>query len=65
MKIFENRQEAGLLLGKRLNQYLTEEEKQKSIILAIPRGGIPVAYYASKVSNIPFYFVISKKNYKS
>ena len=58
---FKNRKEAGKLLGKELNKYLTEEEKQNAVILAIPRGGVPVAYYVSKATGIPFNIVITKK----
>jgi predicted phosphoribosyltransferase len=58
---FKNRKEAGELLGKELNKYLTDEEKQNAVILAIPRGGVPVAYYVSKETGIPFNIVITKK----
>ncbi len=58
---FKNREEAGELLGIELNKYLTEEEKQNAVILAIPRGGVPVAYYVSKTTGIPFNIVITKK----
>ncbi|RMA97711.1 phosphoribosyltransferase [Hydrogenothermus marinus] len=59
MKLFKNREEAGNLIGKYLNKYL--EDKEDAIILAIPRGGVPVAYYVAKETGIPFYFVISSK----
>ena len=58
---FKNRKEAGELLGKELNKYLTDEKKQNAVILAIPRGGVPVAYYVSKTTEIPFNIVITKK----
>ena len=58
---FKNRKEAGELLGVELNKYLTEEEKQNAVILAIPRGGVSVAYYVSKATGIPFNIVITKK----
>lgn len=58
---FKNREEAGELLGIELNKYLTEEEKQNAVILAIPRGGVPIAYYVSKITGIPFNIVITKK----
>ncbi len=58
---FKNREEAGILLGQYIKDELSEEEKKDAIILAIPRGGVPVAYYISKETGIPFYIVITKK----
>lgn len=58
---FKNRKEAGKLLGEELNKHLTDEEKKNAVILAIPRGGVPVAYYVSKETGIPFNIVITKK----
>lgn len=57
---YENRRKAGKVLAK------TMEDKcgfylKNSIILAIPRGGVPVAYSVAKKLNIPFHLVITKK----
>ena len=57
--MFKNREEAGLLLGKLLESKL--KEKENTIILAIPRGGVPVAYQVSKILKIPFTMVVAKK----
>ncbi|WP_457643109.1 phosphoribosyltransferase [Persephonella sp.] len=57
--MFKNREEAGELLGRLLVEAV--ENKENAVILAIPRGGVPVAYYASKVSGIPFSMVVAKK----
>jgi predicted phosphoribosyltransferase len=59
MRIFKDREEAGKLLGEFLKSF--NFDKENSIILAIPRGGVPVAYQVSKALNIPFSLVIVKK----
>ena len=63
MYIFENREEAGKLLGRLLSQYIEKLglSPDDTIILAIPRGGVPIAYYLSKETGIPFSLVITKK----
>jgi putative phosphoribosyl transferase len=38
---FHNRSEAGRLLGKRLAKYANHPDV---LVLALPRGGVPVAY---------------------
>ncbi|MCX7760148.1 MAG: phosphoribosyltransferase family protein [Hydrogenothermaceae bacterium] len=57
--IFRDREEAGKLLSKEVRKY--NFDRDNSIILAIPRGGVPVAYQLSKELNIPFSLVITKK----
>ncbi|NPA54585.1 MAG: phosphoribosyltransferase [Aquificae bacterium] len=61
--MFENREEAGKLLGKYLKEKLDKFgiDKDNAILLAIPRGGIPIAYYVAKETGIPFSLVITKK----
>lgn len=57
--IFKDRFQAGNLLAehiKNLNIDLTN-----TVILAIPRGGVPVAYQVAKHLNIPFGLVVTKK----
>ncbi len=63
MYIFENREEAGKLLGKLLAQYIEKLglSRDNTVILAIPRGGVPIAYYVSRETGIPFSLVITKK----
>ncbi|MBD3194960.1 MAG: phosphoribosyltransferase [Candidatus Lokiarchaeota archaeon] len=56
---FSNRTEAGKILAKELEKHpvlLTN-----SLILAIPRGGVPVSYSVAEELKIPFYLVITKK----
>ena len=63
MYIFENREEAGKLLGRLLSQYIEKLglSPDDTIILAIPRGGVPIAYYISKETGIPFSLIVTKK----
>ncbi len=58
---FKNREEAGLLLGKAIKEKYPELNRSNAVILAIPRGGVPVAYYVAKETGIPFSVVITKK----
>jgi len=57
--MFKNREEAGELLGEVLSKIV--EDKENTVLLAIPRGGVPVAYYAAKKTGIPFSMVVAKK----
>ncbi len=58
--IFENRFQAGVLLSEIIKE-LPEEERENALILAIPRGGVEVAYGLSKETGIPFSLVIVRK----
>ncbi|WP_457600265.1 phosphoribosyltransferase [Hydrogenivirga sp.] len=57
--IFENREEAGRLLAEVLRDKIHPEDNP--IILAIPRGGIPVAYAIARELNIPMSVVVVRK----
>lgn len=57
--MFENREEAGRKLGLDLLKKFFN--KGNTVILAIPRGGVPVAYEMSKILKIPFSLIITKK----
>ncbi len=59
MKRFKNREEAGKLLAEKIKEL--NLNPKESVILAIPRGGVPVAYQISKETKIPFSLVIVKK----
>lgn len=54
---FYNRKEAGELLAAALEKY----SHLNPVILAIPRGGVPVAYEVAKVLKAPLDVVITKK----
>lgn len=59
-RIFEDRAQAGRLLATQLN-FLSEKEKDEAVILALPRGGVPVAYEISQTLGIPLDVLISRK----
>ncbi len=55
--IFKDRLEAGLLLSEKLQRY----KNTNSVVLAIPRGGVPVAHEVAKSLDLPLDIVLSKK----
>lgn len=55
--IFENRKEAGKLLADKLQHYRGTD----SVVLAIPRGGLPVGFEIAKELSLPFDIILSKK----
>ncbi len=59
-QVFENRKEAGILLSAHLN-FLSKKDLKNAIILALPRGGVPVAYEISQKTGIPFDVLIVRK----
>ena len=58
MKRFHNREEAGRLLALRLSHYANRSDV---IILALPRGGVPVGYEVSHALNIPLDVLVVRK----
>lgn len=58
MEKYKNRSEAGDVLGHRLKKY---QDKKNVLILALPRGGVPVAYEMAHVLHLPLdVFVVRK-----
>src|SRR3972149_10073593 len=55
--IFKNRKEAGQKLAELLKSYSAENP----IILAMPRGGVVVAYEIAKALNAPLDVIVSRK----
>ncbi|GAB4092565.1 phosphoribosyltransferase [Flaviaesturariibacter terrae] len=55
--MFENRTEAGRLLARELG-FL---RKQQGVILAVPRGGVPVAYEVATALQWPMELMLVKK----
>ena len=55
--IFQNRIEAGLLLADKLKNY----HSGTGLVLAIPRGGVPVAYAVAKELGLPIELILTKK----
>lgn len=56
-EILKDRIEAGLLLSDKLMKY----QNSNTVILAIPRGGIPIGYEIAKKLNLPLDIILSKK----
>lgn len=55
---FSDRQEAGWMLAKLLTKYL---DRPDVLVLALPRGGVPVAYEVAKYIHAPLdVFVVRK-----
>ena len=55
---FGNRREAGQLLARQLNRY---NDRPDVIVLALPRGGVPVGYEVAQALNAPLdVFVVRK-----
>ena len=55
--MFQDRIEAGLLLASKLSKYKTDP----GIVLAVPRGGVPVAYEVAKELGFPIEVILTKK----
>ena len=54
---FKNRNDAGILLAEKLDQYI----KENTVLLAIPRGGVPVAFEIAKKYLLPLEPIMLKK----
>jgi putative phosphoribosyl transferase len=55
--IFENRSEAGAMLAEKLEEFRGSD----AIVLAVPRGGIPVGYEIAKRLFLPLDLILAKK----
>jgi predicted phosphoribosyltransferase len=55
---FENRREAGILLARKLSNYAGRTD---TIVLALPRGGVPVAYEIATALNLPLDVLVVRK----
>lgn len=55
--MFTNREEAANLLAKKLKKYKNSD----GIVLAVPRGGVPLGCIISEQLNLPLDIVLSKK----
>lgn len=58
MKIFKNRQSAGKLLAEKLEKY---KDRNNTIVLAIPRGGVVVGAEVAKDLKLPLDIIITRK----
>lgn len=58
MLVFKNRKDAGTQLAAALKQY---KDKTNTIVLGLPRGGIPVAFEIAKALNLPLDVFLVRK----
>ena len=56
--IFRDRTEAGQVLASKLTKYLNQVN---TVILALPRGGVPVAYEIGKELGLPVDIFVVRK----
>ncbi len=54
---FRDRTEAGLLLAEKLRKY----KGKQGVVLAVPRGGVPVAYEVARELELPLELILTKK----
>ena len=60
--MFQNRTEAGKLLGKKIKEELAIEElKSKIIVLGIPRGGVVVAKEVAEILGCSLDIIVTRK----
>jgi putative phosphoribosyl transferase len=55
--LFENRLEAGKILAKKLTDYKSD----KTVVLAIPRGGVPVGLAVASYLDVPLDVIVVRK----
>lgn len=55
--MFQDRIDAGLALSRHLQHY----KRVDGVTLAVPRGGVPVAFPISKILELPLDIILSKK----
>ena len=56
--MFKDRYEAGRQLAKKLKKY---KNRENTVVLGLPRGGVPVAYELAEALNLPLDLIIIKK----
>lgn len=56
-ELLKDREEAGILLTEKLKKY----QNSNTVVLAIPRGGVPIGYEIAKKLHLPLDIVLSKK----
>jgi putative phosphoribosyl transferase len=55
--MFQDRIDAGLALSQHLQHY----KRVDGVMLAVPRGGVPVAFPIAKILELPLEIILSKK----
>lgn len=55
--MFSDRTEAGLLLAEKLRKF----KNDPGVVLAVPRGGVPIAYFVARELGFPIEVILTKK----
>ena len=55
--LFDNRQQAGKALARRLKEY----NRKNTVVLSLPRGGVPVGFEIAKVLGAPLDVLVARK----
>lgn len=58
MALFQDRRHAGRLLAQKLNRYANRPD---ILVLALPRGGVPVAYEVTQALQAPLDIFLVRK----
>ncbi len=58
LKRFDDRKEGGRALAAKLSEY---QNRKDVVVLALPRGGVPVAFEVAKALNVPLDVLIVRK----
>jgi putative phosphoribosyl transferase len=59
--MFKNRTQAGILLSQKLKTALSGRERLDNAIVALPRGGVPIAVEIARAIAAPITVLVSKK----
>lgn len=57
ISVFKNRYDAAMKLAAKLEKYRGKD----GIVLAVPRGGVPIGYIVAKELGLPMEIILSKK----
>lgn len=55
--VFNDRMDAGFALAEKLEKY----SRTQAVVLAVPRGGIPIGYVVAKRTGLPLDLLMTKK----
>jgi putative phosphoribosyl transferase len=59
--MFKNRTQAGIMLAQKLKKALASSKIMPSTVVALPRGGVPIAVELARAIKAPLTVLVSKK----